>query len=229
MKTKIIAPLLAFIGLGSLVVLGSSPDLVGNLLESAKVFFSNTETKTQPKQPRQIIAKPLTQEQSTLNQSKEIPDYILYEQVFSLVITFNDRAKSQEAKGEAVTQFSSYFKDEAKLTAQEDEFLTQTANNFKQDVQIVDAQAEIVIEQLRQQYPIGSLPEGQLIKPSPELLQLQEQRNKLALHYRDQLRVLLGDDKFNEFDRFVLGSFASGFRAMPVSSIPNSKDQGEEK
>ena len=78
--------------------------------------------------------------------------------MFRLVISFNDLAKSQEAKGEAVTQFRSYFKDEAKLTAQEDDFLTQTANNFNQEVKIVDSQAEVVIGQLRQQYPIG-LPE----------------------------------------------------------------------
>lgn len=169
-------------------------------------------------------------ELTSASQKAEVPpEYILYDQVFSLIVIFKKKAEEQEAKGEAVTQFRSYFKDEAKLTAQEDDFLTQTANNFNQEVRILDAQAEVIIEQLRQQFPIGSLPEGQLIQPSPELLQLQEQRNKLALHHRNQLRDLLGEDKFNEFDNFVKGKFASGFRAMPLSSLPNSQDQGGKK
>lgn len=241
MRTKIIMPIIAFIGLSCFVVLGSSPDLVGNFLESvssspvAEIFLTKTQTESQistlPSGEKTQVSQVSSREISGIPNEVsigELPEYMLYEQVFRLIIIFNDLAKSQEAKGEAVTQFRSYFKDEAKLDAQDDDFLTQTANNFNREIQIIDAQAEVVIEQLRQQYPVGSMPEGQLIQPSPELLKLQEQRNNLALHYRDQIRVLFGDDKFNEFETLVLGSFASTFRAMPVSSIPNGKNQGVE-
>lgn len=229
MKRKVILGIVSLIGLCSFAVLGSSPEFFKTVLESVQnnsisSAFSNRNAKTETNEEKSPLPATVQDEKV-----KEIPEHILYDQVFHLVIVFNDRAKSQEAKGEAVTLFRSYFKDEAQLNAQEDDLLTQTANNFNQEVQVIDAQAEVVIEQLRQQFPVGSTPEEQLIQPSPELLQLQEQRNKLALYYRDQLRVLLGDDKFNEFDNFVKGDFAAGFRVMPVSSILNKTNQGGKK
>lgn len=237
MKRKVILGIFALICLSSLVVLGSSPGLVNRLLETVqnnpitRVFSSSADSKLEKSGFRN--GKPgserLLAPGSIVTEESAIPDYVLYESVFRMVTMFDEQAKLQEAKGEVITEFRSYFKNEAKLTSQEDDLLMQTANNYLQDIQIIDAQAEIIIEQLRQQYSDNSMPADQLIQPTPELLQLQEQRNKLALHYKDQLRDLLGNDRFIEFDKFVQGRFASGFRAMPLSSISNNKTQGGAK
>ena len=233
MGKKSIMAIIALIGLSSFVVLGNSSDFVSKILETVKnnpianVFSSSSQNESEKSSLRNgEHSERLLAPESTVPEEPVIPDYVLYESVFRMVIMFNEHAKLQEAKGEAVTEFRSYFKNEAKLTSQEDDLLTQTANNYAQDIKVIDAQAEIIIEQLRQQYPAGSISEDQLIQPTPELLQVQEQRNNLALHYKDQLRDLLGDDKFIVFDKFIQGRFASGFRAMPLSSIPNNQDQG---
>jgi hypothetical protein len=238
MKRKLIVPILSLIGLMSFVVLGSSPDLVETILESAKdnpITRIFTQSKNQSESQKsevkssKKVQRPEIVQKRMDEQQNEIPEYILYERVFRLAIEFDSLAKSQEAKGETVTQFRTYFKDEAKLTSQDDEFLLQTAKQYYQETQFVDAQAEVIIEQLRQQHPVGLLSEGELIKPSPELLQLQEQRNKLALLYRDKLKDLLGEANFNEFNSYVKGSFASGVKLMPVPTTQNTDNQEGEK
>ncbi len=238
MKKKLIVPILSLIGLMSFVVLGSSPDLVGIILESAQNnpitrIFSQSKNQSESQKSEVELSKKVRRsenfQQKIEEQRSEIPEYILYEKVFRLVIEFDNLAESQKANSEPITPFQTYFKDEAKLISQDDEFLLQTAKQYHQEMQLVDAQAEVVIQQLRQQYPVGSLPEGELIKPSPELLQLQEQRNKLALLYRDKLKNLLGEANFNDFDSFVKGDFASGIKVIPMSTTQDTDNQGGEK
>lgn len=238
MKKKLIVPIFSLIGLMSFVVLGNSPGLVNTILESAqnnpitKIFIqSKNQSESQKSEVSfsRTLKRPEIIQKGVNKQQNEIPEYILYEKVFRLVIEFDSLAESQEENGEPITPFHAYFKDEAKLTAQNDQFLLQAAKQYYQEIQLVDAQAEAVIEQLRQQYPVGSLPEGELIKPSQELLQLQEQRNKVALLYRDKLKDLLGEANFNEFDGFVKGKFALGIKVIPISTLQNTDNQGGEK
>ena len=135
----------------------------------------------------------------------------------AFVVKFREMAEEQASRGEEVTAFHGSFETEGNLNEWQTKILQETSAEYVNAVKIVDGRAEIVTEQLRLQYPLGSMPAGELIKPSPELLRLQDERNKLSLHYRDQLRVILGNDKFEELSKFVLGSFASRFKVMPAA------------
>lgn len=236
MRKKSFLVSITLIGLSSFVVLGNSPELITNLFETVqnnpitKVFSSSDEESEKLRSTTgERNLRRLSASESSATEKTAIPDYVLYESVFRRIIMFEELAKSQEEKGESITELRDYFVNEAELTSQENDLLAQTAADYTQDVKIIDAQAEIIIEQLKQQYPVSSISEGQLIQPTPELLQLQEQRNKLALHYKVKLKDLLGNDRFVEFDKFVQGRFASGFRAMPLTSISNSSGQGGKK
>ena len=160
---------------------------------------------------------------------EKLPDHILYDILFRRVSLLDQKAKSQAENNETLTQFRNYFIDEAKLSAEENDVLSKTADSFGQEVQIVDEQAAVITEQLRQQYSEGRTAKGRFIQPTPELLQLQEQRDNLALRYRDQLKAFLGDDRFNEFDNFVKENYAAGIQAIPVSSILEETNTKEAK
>lgn len=223
MRKKIIVPIIALIGLGSLGVMGSSGSLVETLLESVKNIPIAKGFLSEVRDESEINQMKIQETGETL--STEIPEYILYDRMFSLILKFKKMAEEQAARDEAATAFHGYFAREASLDDLQAGILQETAADYVEAAGLVDSQAETIIEQLRMQNPVA-VSEGQFIQPSPELLQLQEQRNKLALHYRDQLQSLLGSDKFNELDNFVMGRFASGFQSLPLSSVQESKNAG---
>jgi len=143
----------------------------------------------------------------------QIPPQILYDQMFRLVISFRKQAEIQQLTGERVTTLTNHFKDEAQLTDRENEILQQAALEFLQQVQPLDDQAIVLIAQVRE-----ANPDAQQIAPPQELTDLQQQRNALALSYRNLLSERLGGAAFGEFDNFMQGSFAAGFQSSSPSS-----------
>lgn len=146
--------------------------------------------------------------------SSQIPSHILYDQVFRLTISFRRKAEIQQLTGETVTSLPNYFKEEAQLTEQENEILQQVALEFLQEMQPVDDRAVVLIAEAWEAFPDGVVPEGQNVSQPPELFGLQEQRNALALRYRDRLNDLFGSKRFGKFDVFVQGDFASKFQSI---------------
>lgn len=153
--------------------------------------------------------------QANAQTASQIPLCILYNQIFRLVVSFKNKTKTQEVKGESITEFKNYFKDEVRLTDRQNEILEQVAAEFIQEIQPIDARAGVLITQARQAFPNGVVPAGSQV--SSELTNLQTQRNNLALQYRSRLNELLGNDKFNELDNFVQGNFASKFQTTPLT------------
>lgn len=151
--------------------------------------------------------------------TSQISSSILYDQLFRLVVKFQAKAEIQKLTGENVTALKDYFKDSAKLSDSQNQILLQTASEYIQAVEPIDAQAREIISQFRQQFQDGWINEGQQAPPPPaELETLQEQRNALALTYRDNLKNLLGEKAFEEFDEFIQDGFAQNFQA--IGTIP---------
>jgi len=239
MRNKFFIGLFAILFLCGLTVLGSSPKFFSKVLESVKtspissVFFAESENESKKETSKNENRRVKSDASLASNQSlnSDIPEYILYDRMFSLIPMFKKLAEEQAARGEPVTAFHGYFEREANLDDGQAGILQETAAGYVGAVKLIDTEAEILIEQLRAQHKTGTSSEEPLIQPSPELLKLQEQRNNLALQYRDQLSSLLGTAKFNELDSFVKGTFAAGFQAMPLplASVPTHTDQGEGK
>jgi hypothetical protein len=226
------------LGFFSLLILGSSStNLAKNFFESVKSnayvegFLSGYKKESKNNnvmgqaghQDTDLSGK---EKAKDMNPFAEVPEYVVYDRMFILIEIFRKMAEEQASRGEEVTAFHGYFEREANLNDWQAKILRETSVEYAHAVEVVDSQAEIVIEELRKEYPAGSMPEGDLIKPSPELLRLQDQRNILALQYRDQLSDLLGHDKFEELNQFVRGRFASGFQVVPVSLGSDAKQQG---
>lgn len=149
----------------------------------------------------------------------QIPSHILYDQLFRLAVNFRRKAEEQRLKGESVSSLKDYFKDEAKLSDSQNQILEQTAIEYIQEVEPIDNQARQIIGQIRAQFQDGWVNEGQQVPPPPtELATLQEQRNALALSYREKLQDSLGKENFESFDNFVQKNFAQNFQA--IGKIP---------
>lgn len=151
-------------------------------------------------------------EQKTMAQGvpSEIPDEVLYDQVFQLTIAFETEAESQKKQGEPITAFATYFKDKTQLTEEENQILLQVASDFIVEVKSIDEEAAQLIEELR-----SSDPKNDYIEPPAKLASLQEERNSVVLIYRSRLNSLLGSTKFSEFD-----SLANSILSLMENSHP---------
>ncbi len=231
MKKSPMIIVVAVIGIFGVVAFASPTTFLNNVIVSVKnasiAVFSSNEVKPEPQEtPKTAQAH----RQTALNEiSSEIPDHVLYEAIFRMVFSLNNLARTQEASGENVTISNTYFTDEAKLSAQDNDFLSITANSYNEEIKLIDAEAEVEINKLKQQFSAKSNLNQQLIQPSPRLLELQEQRNNIALKYRERLGNLLGEESFGVLDSFVKTNFAAGFRVLPVSLLPDANQEGGSK
>lgn len=144
-----------------------------------------------------------------------IPEYVLYESVFRLDLSFRRKALEQELTSQPITGFKTYFKDNAELTDVEDEALRQVAIEYLVEIQPIETQTNLIISQIREQFPDGLIQSGQEVPPPPPaLLLLQEQRNAAAISNWNKLSSRLSGKSFTSLDEFVKTGFADNFRSL---------------
>lgn len=151
---------------------------------------------------------------SPINAADTLPEYVLYDSLFRMDVSFRRKALEQELTGQPVTSLKSYFKESANLSDEENEILRQTALDFIQQIQPIDTQARKITANIREQYPYGEVPAGgEVSHPPSELADLQSRRNEIVLQKRDKLSDLLGKDAFEKLDEFMHKEFAANFKA----------------
>lgn len=149
-------------------------------------------------------AVPQRKELIPADQKAEVPEYILYDQMFRLIAKFKKKAEEQEGKGEQALWFRDYFQKEANLSDGQTVILQDSALKFVAEVEVVDMQARVIIENIRAKIPRGQpITDKKVLEPPVELKALQKKREELALHYRDQLREQLGSEQFQNIDNYV--------------------------
>jgi hypothetical protein len=85
--------------------------------------------------------------------------------------------------------------------------LVQLAVEHEQQASVIDQQAKVIINNFHAQYP-RNLPPGMAPPPPPQdLLDLQDQRDSLALRYRDRLKTQLGTTTYDRFKQFIDDEF----------------------
>jgi hypothetical protein len=150
-----------------------------------------------------------------------IPTHILYDHLFRLVISFQKKAIEQRIRGEQITTLTDYFQTEAGLTEEQNQSLSEVANLFIEEVEPIDNQALALISAARENYPDGQIsPDQQIPQPPSELLDLQNQRNALALNFREKLNNRWGKKAFESFDSYIHKKFAQNFQA--IGTQPNN-------
>jgi len=191
----------------------------------AKQFFGFAVNAQKTEEQNQKTSAPKNKPIKTIrhnreqSQNAEVPEYVLYEQTFRLIVTFRKKAEEQKAMSEEVTPLADYFQNEAKLNDEQTSQLQDIASKFVEELAVIDAQAKVIIENIRARIPKGQPTiDKKLLEPPDELKALQKKREELALNYRDRLRDLFGEEQFQKFGNFMQQKMASSIKAIPVSS-----------
>jgi len=226
MRKRFIYGSAAIVALSGLVVLGNSSDLVASFLQATRegqiseMLSPESGNKTQS-----LDSKNNTPPETIGSPTTEIPEHILYDRVFRQVVEFKKMAEEQQAKGEPVTAFYGYIEREAGLNEVQTADLLTIATVYLKEVEAVDEQAKAEIEKLRLEHQASNAPKKQLIQPSTELRNLQEQRDSLALRHRDRLKEILGNEKFSDVDAFVKSNLAATIKVLPVSTVNPAEEE----
>ena len=152
-----------------------------------------------------------------------IPDFVLYDKLFRIIFALKNKAESGTVSSERIIGLTNYFKNRANLNAAENKILQETALKYIDEVTSIDNQARAIIVQTRNDLSSGKIKRSD--PPPPELSNLQEQKNQLALQYRNRLQESLGATRFVDFDNFIHNDFASKMQATPLSSVNFDQNQ----
>lgn len=146
----------------------------------------------------------------------EIPQFVVYRQLFRHCVFLKEKAAEKEQRGEDGLSFREFHKRKAGLNEKQAEALDRIAVETDDAVTKLDERAKKITDEIRAQYPEGKLPPGQSPPPFPEELRgMQKQRNEIILRGRDRLHKALGEQEFRRFDEYVQQNIAS--RMKPIN------------
>jgi len=172
------------------------------------------------------IAKPVKQnEPRQANADYEVPEHVTYRHLFHHAYLFNEKADKEERQGrsEAAAALRSIYKREAELSDEQTRIFNEVAAECEREVIEQDKKAKVIIDAFRAKYPGGEVPNGEpLPPPSPELAQMQLERNAIILRSRDRLRAALGEEEFSRFKHFVKVRITPNIRPMSPGEQPSA-------
>lgn len=210
MRNKSVFTALVLIFLGGIVVLAKSPDLVSTFIH---VFQTKSIIQPPAKSSPAASSTPVTPGQGgtqsgangEANKAAAIPEQVTWLFLFRQLTALEDKAREAENKGEDGSRYRTLYKRIANITDQQNDLLTRTALDCMTEVKIKDALAKQVITRLRAEHQpdinLGKAPDAP--PPlSPELADLQKQRDEIILRYRGNLKNGFGID-FDRFEAFV--------------------------
>jgi hypothetical protein len=157
--------------------------------------------RTTPPEPAQT--NPLAGQPRPTPESQDVPQYVVYGQVF------------RHIQGRDGAQFRGLYKQMAKLDDREAALLDQIAAETNGEIEKLNARAMKIIGDIRAKHPDGKLAPGeQPPAPPAELAELSAQRRDLILQARERLRSVFGEGEFQRFDKFVQEHLKPGIRRL---------------
>lgn len=170
--------------------------------------------------------KPIPQDDSTQAEAGyAVPEHVIYRHLFHHAYAMNQEADKAERKGDSNAAFSlrAVYKREAELNDVQARVFSEVAAECEREVNEQDRKAKVIINAFRAQYPGGRVPNGEpLPPPSPELAQMQNERNAIILRARDRLRAALGEEEFSRFKRFVRVRVAPNIHPLSPEQLPST-------
>jgi len=168
--------------------------------------------RTAPSQPAQTNPR---EGQPAPPESAEVPEHVLYGQVFRHVKELHRKASEEERQGRDGAQFRRLYRSMARLDDRQASLLDQIAAETNGEIEKLNARAVRIISEVRAKHPDGKLAPGeQPPAPPAELSELSAQRRDLILRGRERLRSVFGEEEFQRFDRFVRENLKPGIRRL---------------
>lgn len=148
---------------------------------------------------------------SASQQTGGIPDHVVYRMFLHDIVVRNEAAQKAENKGEhaSAAAWRKTYKDQAALSDVQMLVLSQIAEDCEREVKQQDKKAKAFIDTNKARFPGGVVPKGYTLTPSPELIAMQEERNRIILRARDRIREAFGKQEFARFSKFLEQNVAS--------------------
>jgi hypothetical protein len=178
-------------------------------------------------QGRANAAEPKRPQDGPQQASPEIPDFVIYRELFRHMQFLKQKAAEKEKKGEDGSSYRNFHKRQAKLDDRQAAALDRIASACEAKVEQLDKRAKEIINAARAEFPGGRIPEGQTPpEPPAELRTMQDERVGTIMKARDELRAALGEREFKRFDDYVRENIAKKIKPVrfdrPRPDIPDS-------
>lgn len=236
MRSKLVPAIVALVCLGSLAALGSSTTVIGNLLESVT---TNSSTKVLPSSNQSAPAEPFDSKSAPVPPEKttpapEVPQTVLWHMIFSLSRMTEMEAKKMNQQGRNGDAWSQYFIKRGALSTASEKIFKEKAAAYLQELEPIDRRAKEVTDAMRAQYPKGLIKDPKnMPQPPAELGALQQQKNALALRYRDLFKNAVSQEAFSKFSDFLTNDFSKAVAPVtyphPTKRIGKQQEVGDEK
>lgn len=197
------------------------------IAQVADIFIQDSDTVSSPsklkQKPPKVEKAANRKRQDTVNMSsaeanpeeQNIPEHIIYSQIFRHIQELNRKADDEESKGKDGSHFRKLYKEMAKLDDKESKALDKITEKTNLEIEKLDKKARKIIEQHRAKTPEGKLEFGQLPPAPPaELVELSNQRKALILQAVGELRTEFGEEEFAKFKDFVEREVKPGIRKI---------------
>jgi cell division protein FtsN len=158
--------------------------------------------RTTPPGPAQ--SNPRGDVSSQPQESHDIPQYVVYSQVFRHIKELHKKADDEERQGRNGEQFRKLYQQMASLNDVQTSQLDQIATETNDEIEKLNARAMQIIKEVRAKHPDGKLAQGELPPTPPaELGELSAKRRDVILQARERIRSVFGEGEFQRFDKFL--------------------------
>ncbi|HMM79823.1 MAG TPA: hypothetical protein PKC65_07370 [Pyrinomonadaceae bacterium] len=149
--------------------------------------------------------------------NSNVPESVIYDNLFRTVVELKKRSVSGEIDTNKSLAHSTFIQSYGDLTDADYRILEDTAIAYVKEVSLIDEQAKAMIDQTRQKFANGIVPRNSPVPP--ELIKLQNERNAMALTYRDRLRDALGAERFVEVEKFIVEKWGGKIKQVRLSDV----------
>lgn len=158
---------------------------------------------------------------------QEVPQYVIYAQVFRHIKELHKKAAEEEREGRDGEHFRKLYKQMAKLDEVETSQLDQIAKETNDEIEKLNVRAKRIIDEIRAKHPDGKLGQGELPPTPPaELGELSAKRRDVIFQARERIRAVFGENEFQRFDKFLQERMKPAIRPLGNPGTPPAGPQG---
>jgi hypothetical protein len=177
------------------------------------------ETPPQPAQTNPSEGQPARQPEL-----EEVPEYVVYGQVFRHLKELHAKAADEERQGRDGAHLRKLYKEMAKLDDRQAAQLDEVAAEANGEIEKLNKRAMKIIGELRAKHPEGKLAPGeQPPAPPAELAELSAKRRDRINEGRERLRSAFGEEEFVRFNEFVRQRVKPGVRRLGNTGAPQGR------
>lgn len=175
-----------------------------------------------PPEPAQ--ANPLAGRLPQPPEGEELPEHIVYGQIFRHLKELHRKAEEEERQGRDAAHLRNLYKQMAKLDDRQAALLDDIAAETNREIEKLNKRAREIIGELRARHPEGKLAQGELPPAPPaELAELSAARRARLDEARERLRATFGEEGFTRFSEFVRQRVRPGIRRLGDAGAPRAR------